>query len=327
MTDVLIPEDVWGPPFAELATKLDVVHEPDLWAARPRLLEAVRTARSLVVRNRTQVDAELLESAPLLGVVGRAGAGLDNIDLEAAEHHQVVVLAAAGVNARSVAEHTLGLALALARRTVAGDRLVREGRWERTLGIELADRTWGVVGFGATGRAVGSLAAALGMSVVAFDPYVDPANLRHLTPRIPLVELDELLAHSDVVSLHLPSTPETRGLLDRARLSRMRTGSLLINVGRGDALDEAALAEALAAGPLAGAALDVRASEPPGPGPLDELDNVIFTPHVAGLTGESQERIIAFLAAELDSLFRGGECVGAVGSIRRIRPVRPATAE
>lgn len=319
--DVLIPEDVWGPPFAELATKLDVVHEPALWAERPRLLETLHTARALVVRNRTQVDAELLAAAPALQVVGRAGVGLDNIDLEAADRHRVVVVAPAGVNARSVAEHTLALALGLARHVVAGDRLVRDGRWERSVGIELADRTWGVVGFGATGRAVASLATGLGMSVVAYDPYVNAALLRHLARPVPLVGLDELLTQSDVVSLHLPSTPETRGLFDADRLGRMRAGSLLINVGRGDVLDEAALAEALIGGPLGGAALDVRTSEPPGPGPLDRLDNVILTPHVAGITQESQERITGFLAAELDTLFRGGETVGAAGSVRRIQPV------
>lgn len=321
--DVLIPEDVWGPSFDELATRLKVVHAPDLWAERPQLLDAVRTARALVVRNRTQVDAELLAAAPCLAAVARAGAGLDNIDLDAAERHRVVVVAAAGVNARSVAEHTMALALGLARQVVVGDRLVRQGRWERTPGVELAGRTWGVVGFGATGRAVASLVGAFGMQVVAFDPYVSGSPSSG--PAVSLVTLEELSGCADVVSLHLPSTPETRGMFDAGRLRQLRAGSLLISVGRGDVLDEAALVEALRHGPLAGAALDVRAAEPPGPGPLDDLDNVIFTPHVAGLTHQSQERIVSFLAGELDRLFQGGESAGAVGATRRI-PVSAAEA-
>lgn len=309
MTDVLISEDVWGEPFAALSEEFSVRRDAALGTDRPRLLSEVASARALVVRNKTQVDAELLAAATGLRIVARAGVGLDNIDLTAADEHGVVVVAPLGANARSVAEHSIGLALDLARRTSANDRAVRAGGWDRSPGIELAGRTWGVVGAGATGRAVAELARALGMSVLAHDPYLTTAE------GLELVALEELISRCDVVSLHVPATETTSGMVDAGLLAAMRPGALLINVGRGELIVEADLAAALKDGRLGGAALDVRAVEPPERGELECMDNVVLTPHIAGITVESQERIVSALAEELRAVLTGRPATRAVGKV------------
>ncbi|HVX44551.1 MAG TPA: NAD(P)-dependent oxidoreductase [Mycobacteriales bacterium] len=308
-TDVLISEDVWGEPFAALAEELTVRQDAALVTDRARLLSEVATARALVVRNRTQVDAELLAAAPQLRIVARAGVGLDNIDLPAADERGVVVVAPLGANAHSVAEHSIGLALDLARRTSAKDRQVRAGDWDRSPGIELAGRTWGVVGAGATGRAVAALARALGMSAIGYDPFLTSAQ------NLELVPLPELIARSDVLSLHVPATADTAGMVDAKFLAALRPGALLINVGRGELIVEADLAAALKNGGLGGAALDVRAVEPPQRGELETLDNVVLTPHIAGITVESQERIVSALAEELRAVLNGRPATRAVGKV------------
>lgn len=298
---VLVLENVWGPAFDDLAAEIAVRREPALPGGE------LTGVRALVVRNRTQVGAELLAASPHLQVIARAGVGLDNIDLGAASARDIPVIAPLGANARAVAELTVGLAIDLLRGITRLDRSVRGGGWERVPGRELADRTWGVLGAGATGRAVAGLAAAFGMSVIGYDPYA-PADCG-----VALVGLDELLGRADVVSMHLPATPETRGLLDAAAFARMRAGAVLVNVGRGDALDEAALIDALRDGRPAGAALDVRALEPPAAGTLENLDNVVLTPHIAGLTAESQERITDVLVADIRRVLDGQAPRSAVG--------------
>lgn len=313
-TDLLVVEDVWGTAFETLSTRLRVERDPQLCSDRDRLVERARGARGIVVRNRTQVDAELIAALPDLEVVGRAGVGLDNIDLGAADHAGVVVVAALGANALSVAEHTLALALALARDIVVHDRKVRRGVWERTPGSEIAGRTWGLLGAGATGQAVGRVAGALGARVIAYDP----AGPELAGTGIELTGLDQVIEKSDVLSIHLPSTPQTRNLVDADLLRRMRSSALLVNVGRGDVVDEAALADALESGQIAGAALDVRASEPPEQGRLEKLDNVVLTPHIAGITDEAQERIVELLANDIETLFAGNEASNAVSAARSL---------
>lgn len=320
--DVVVTEDLWGEAFDALAADFDVRREPELWADRAALSAALRSARAVVVRNRTQVDAELIAGCERLAVIGRAGVGLDNIDVAAADERGVVVVAPLGANARSVAELALGLALDLARGISRLDRGVRAGGWDRTAGWELAGRTWGLLGAGATGRAVAELATAIGMRVLAYDPYADAERLA--ASRIESADVDAVLARSDVISVHLPSTPQTRGFLGADALARMRPTALLINVGRGDVVDEAALAAALRSGALGGAGLDVRASEPPGESRLSALDglstldNVVSTPHIAGVTAESQARITDVLAADIRSVLDGGEAASAVGSVTRV---------
>jgi D-3-phosphoglycerate dehydrogenase / 2-oxoglutarate reductase len=324
-TDLLVVEGVKGPAFDQLAKRMRIDHQPDLWTDRDRLFEAASRTRALVVRNRTQVDAALLEAAPQLRVVGRAGVGLDNIDLAAADRAGVVVVAARGANAQSVAEHTVALALALARNVAVHDRATRLGHWNRSQGFELAGRTWGLLGAGATGRAVGSLVSCFGSRVIGYDTTVTAGNAQLLDAGIELVSLDRLIEESDVISIHLPATAETRNLVDRDFLRRMRSSALLINVGRGEVVDESALVEALTSGQLAGAGLDVRASEPPTPGLLETLDNVVLTPHVAGMTDEAQDRIVAMLASDIETLLSGGTALNAVGALSKLPAVPQAS--
>ncbi len=319
MTNVVVTEGVWGAPLEQLSRELSVHRDADSWQAPDRLAGLLAGAGALIVRNRTQVTREFLLACGELKVVGRAGVGLDNIDVKAADEFGVVVVAPLGANAVSVAEHSLALALALVRKLVPLDRASRAGGWDRSPGRELAGRTWGVLGAGATGRACARLARALGMSVVAYDPYLPPDHPELAELDMPLLGLEEVAASADVISCHLPATAETNQLLGASFFSAMRPDALLISVGRGEVVDEEALYAALFAGGLGGAGLDVRASEPPEPGGLEMLDNVVLTPHVAGITAESQLRILEILADDTRRVLGGGSATHAVGSCRTAR--------
>jgi D-3-phosphoglycerate dehydrogenase / 2-oxoglutarate reductase len=301
MTDVLALEGIDGPALEALAEEFAVVRAPDLAAVDEGL--DLTGVRALIVRNRTQVDAGVLERLPRLEVVARAGVGLDNVDVEAMSDAGVVVTYAPAENADSTAEHTLALALAVAHRIVELDRDMRAGGWNRRNGRELAGGTWGVVGLGRIGSRVAALARAIGMSVIAHDPVVDAAG-----DGIELVSLDRLLEESLVVSLHVPLTDGSRRLIGAPELARMRPEAILVNAARGGIVDEAALAEALAAGTIAGAALDVREQEPPPqPDPLAGLERVVITPHVAGLTEEAQARVLWRITSDVRAVLTGNE--------------------
>lgn len=314
--EVAIAEGVWGPPLEELARRRTVIRLPAAGSDHEKLAAAARQARALVVRNRTVVDEALLAHCPRLRIVGRAGVGLDNIDVAAADRAGVVVTAPLGANAVSVAEHTVGLALALSRRTVALDADCRAGNWTRTPGQELSGGTWGLLGAGATARACGRLVTALGMRALAYDPYIDPAHPGLAEAGIELAALDEVAAASDVLSCHVPATAETIRLVGRGLLARMRPGALFINVGRGEVVDEDALADAIESGSLGGAALDVRAAEPPARGRIERLANVILTPHIAGITAQSQLRILRVLADDIEAVLGGGQAASSVGQCK-----------
>ena len=320
--DVAIVEDVWGEPYERLATDVTVARYADAWSDPDRLRGAARQARALVVRNRTQVTAELLAVAPRLEVVARAGVGLDNIDVAAADDAGVVVVAPLGANAVSVAEHALTLALAVARHLVPLDAETRAGGWHRRPGTELSGGTWGLLSAGVTARATGRLAKALGMTVIAHDPYVDPAHPELVEIGVRLVGLEELVATSDVLSVHLPALDSTRGIIDAALLAKARPGLILVNCGRGEVLDEDALVDALESGHVAGAGLDVRAQEPPVPGRLEQLPNVVLTPHIAGITEAAQRRIGEVLCADIRAVLAGEQASSAV--TRAGRPARRA---
>lgn len=311
--DVGITEDVWGAPMQELARRRAVLHRPEAWRDRDEVLAVAGQVRALVVRNRTIVDEQLLARCPRLCIVARAGVGLDNIDVEAANQAGVVVTAPVGANAVSVAEHTVGLALALSRQTVALNADCRAGNWTRRPGRELRGGRWGLLGAGATARACGELVTALGMRVLAYDPYIDPAHPGLAAAGITLASLDEVAAGSDVLSCHLPATEQTRKLVGRELLARMPRGALLVSVGRGEVIDEEALADALESGALGGAALDVRTQEPPAAGRLEALGNVIVTPHIAGITTQSQQRIYRILADDIEAVLGGGRAASGVG--------------
>lgn len=317
--DILITEDVQGAPIRQLTDRWSVALRPDAWQDSGELASLVSTARALIVRNRTQVTRELLDTASQLQIVARAGVGVDNIDIAAANERGIAVTVPLGANATSVAEHSVGLAIGLARKIVDLDAACRRGQWTRVPGGELCGRTWGLLGAGATGRATGRLAAALGMRVIAYDPLIAPENPDLTAAGIHLTSLEEVASHADILSCHLPATDETRGLIDAALIKRMPPHALLVNVGRGEVLDEEALADALDAGRLGGAALDVRTSEPPSPGRLEKLENVILTPHIGGITAESQHRILQILCTDIDAVLTGRPATYAVGTSNGVR--------
>ncbi len=272
-----------------------VQYAPGLVDDRPALLEAVADADALIVRNRTQVNTELLEAAPDLRVVGRLGVGLDNIDLDACKARNVVVHPATGANTLSVAEYVISATLSLLRGAYASNAAMIAGAWPRNalIGNEASGRCMGLWGYGGIARAVAERARALGMSVAAMDPYLpadDPAWAgveRCETPA-------DLLARADVLSLHVPLTDETRNMIDADAIAQMRPGAVLINTARGGIVDEAALVAALKSGALGGAALDVFNTEPltAEAGKLFEgAPNLILTPHIAGVTNEGNVRV------------------------------------
>ena len=316
---IVISEDVWSDGFAELAKSHTTVHEPDLWSRRDDLKELLAKAEALVVRNRTLVNEELFAAAPNLKVVGRAGVGLDNIDIEAANRHGVVVCAALGINAVAVGELTLGLTLALLRKVNELDASTRNGEWNRKAGVEISGKIWGMLGFGATARALAKLLKGFGVTILAYDPFarVDETFARETNTS--LIALDDVISKSDIISLHMPATPETTKIINSARLSVMRPHAVIVNVGRGELIDEEALERALSAKVIAGAALDVRESEPPKDSRFTDLANVILTPHIAGITKESQAKINQVLVSEVEAALTGKLPSYAVGSVKEFK--------
>ena len=293
MYDVIITEFMDSPAADELERHFSVLFDPTLVEDRQRLLALGAGVKAIVVRNRTQVDRALLECFPDLQAVGRLGVGLDNIDVAACRDAGIAVLPAQGGNAVAVAEYVIAGILMLRRTAYHGTAQVLAGQWPRQamMGHETSGSVLGLVGLGAIAREVAQRAGHLGMHVIAFDPFVDAAD--PIWASVERVEqLESLLGGADAVSLHIPLTNETRNLLDASRLAAMRPGSVLINTARGSIVDEAALAEALREGALAGAMLDVFAEEPLAAGsPLDGAPNLVLTPHIAGVTRESNERI------------------------------------
>jgi len=281
-------------------------------AERPRLSEILGDYDALVVRSATQVTAELLAAGRCLKVVGRAGIGVDNVDVDAATDRGVLVVNAPTANLLSATEHTFALLLALARNVAAADAALKSGAWDRKpfLGVELQGKTMGVIGFGRIGQRVAARARAFDMRVVAYDPFLDAQAARRL--EVELLPLEELLPRADVVTLHTPLTSETRNLLNAARLALLPPGALLVNCSRGGVVDEAALLAALEAGRLGGAGLDVFAEEPPRDFALIRHPRVVATPHLGAQTREAQERISTETAEMVLAALAGSLAVAAV---------------
>ena len=307
---ILISEDVWGAPFQKLEGSFPITRNDDLWSNPEELKASLKDATALVVRNRTKVTAEIIAAAPKLKVIARAGVGLDNIDIKAADAAGVVVVAGLGANAVSVGELTLGLALALLRNVPGHDVATRDGGWVRTPGRELSGLTWGLLGCGATGLATAKLLQGFGCSVIGYDPYAK--NLSN----IELTTFEDVLKRSDVVSIHMPSTAETNGSINAASIALMKPDAIIVNVGRGEVINEADLISALKAKTIAGAALDVRAQEPPVKGEMEEIPNLILTPHVAGITKESQLRINQILTSNIELVLSSKPATHAVGALK-----------
>jgi D-3-phosphoglycerate dehydrogenase/(S)-sulfolactate dehydrogenase len=306
---ILISEDVWGAPFEELSKRRSIHQDTDLWQDASKLKESVKEAQVLVVRNRTKVTADVIAAAPKLKVIARAGVGLDNIDLEAADSAGVIVVAGLGANAISVAEMTLGLALALSRDIAAQDQITKSGNWNRTPGVEITGKTWGLLGCGATGRATANLLKGFNCKVLGFDPFFQG------NAEIQMGTWDEVVSKSDFISVHMPATSQTIGSINQEFFTKMKSTAFLINVGRGELVNEADLIEALKAKTIAGAALDVRTTEPPLKGELEQIQNLILTPHIAGITKESQLAINQILVNNIDLVLDGKKATHAVGKV------------
>jgi D-3-phosphoglycerate dehydrogenase / 2-oxoglutarate reductase len=280
---------------------------------RDELKRRLALADALIVRSATAVDADLIESAPKLRVIGRAGIGVDNIDIAAATNAGVLVVNAPRANSVSAAEHTMGLILSQARNIAQADASLRGGRWDRKRfgGVELFDKTLGVVGLGRIGMLVAERAASFGMHLIGYDPYVVSARAEEAGVEL-VGDLRDLCAAADFITIHLPKTRETEGLFDATMFSAMKDGVRLVNAARGGIVDEDALAEAVRSGKVAGAALDVYASEPMTGGPLLDLPNVVLTPHLGALTREAQERAGTDVAEAVTSALAGRLVLSAV---------------
>lgn len=294
MSDIVISEFMDEAVIAEVFAGREVLYDPALVDKPEALAAALADCRALLVRNRTQVRGVLLEAAPKLKVVGRLGVGLDNIDLAACEARGIAVRPATGANDLSVAEYVITAALMLLRRAWFASDAVAAGAWPRMdlIGRELAGKRLGLVGFGAIARLTAAKARALGVSIAGYDPFLPPGH--PAWAGAVRMDLKELLASSDVVSLHTPLTAETRRMIDAAAIAGMKPGAILINAARGGVVDEAALALALKAGRLGGAALDVFETEPvtaASGGLFQGVPNLILTPHIAGVTDESNVRV------------------------------------
>lgn len=302
----------------------DVHFDPVLFEQPERLAAELANAHALIVRNRTQVSAALLDAGPMLSVVGRLGVGLDNIDMAACAARDVAVFPATGANAQAVAEYVITTALVLLRGTYLRSADVAAGAWPREAlsnGREAAGSVLAVIGFGGIGQRVAALARGLGMTALGYDPQLpaDAPCWRSTGARG--MALDDALGLADVVTLHVPLIETTRNLLDSERIGRLKRGAIVINTARGGTLDERALAAALREHRLAGAALDVFVDEPLRPGsPLTDAPNLILTPHIAGLTRQANERVSSLVAERVAAALRDAVPDVAQGVIQSAVP-------
>ncbi len=302
MATIVIAETIATVGVDALKAAGHTVHE---LAGQPReaLVAALSEADALIVRSQVKVDAALIAAGPKLRIIGRAGVGIDNIDAVAAERAGILVVNAPDGNTIAAAEHTFALLLALARHVAKGDRSVRDGAWARAelKGFELRGRRLGIVGLGRIGRAVAARAAAFGMVLLGADPAVSPQDAASAGVR--LLSLDQLLQESDVVTLHTPAVGATP-LIGAAELAKMQPHAVLINVARGSLVDERALAAALTSGGIAGAAIDVFATEPPKDSPLLTAPNTVLTPHLGAQTSDAQVAVAREVAERICDFFR-----------------------
>jgi D-3-phosphoglycerate dehydrogenase len=304
---VLVREPIAEAGIALLRERFEVDVDGEL-----DLAERIGEYDAIVIRSATQLTGDLIERAGRLKVIGRAGVGVDNVDVEAATRRGVVVANAPESTVVSAAEHTIGLVLALSRNIPQAHAALKEGRWERSryAGLELADKTLGVLGFGRIGQQVARRAVALEMRVVAHDPFVTAERFRELGVERAETR-EEVLTQADFLTLHLPLTADTRGSIDAAALAQMKDGARLVNAARGELVDEGAVLDALRAGKLAGAALDVFSAEPYA-GPLLEDDSVVVTPHLAASTAEAQDRAGVIVAEQVVAALEGQLVTNAV---------------
>ncbi len=281
--------------------------------SREELLSVIGEYDAIIVRSQTRIDEEVLDAAKKLKIIGRAGVGVDNIAVDAATQRGIIVVNAPGGNTISTAEHTIALMLAAARRIPQADRSVKEGKWERKrfMGVELRGKTVGIIGLGRIGFEVAKRCKGLEMNVIAYDPYVPPERAEQIG--VKLVDLDTLLRESDVITIHVPKTKDTAGMIGREEFAKMKDGVIVVNAARGGIIDEKALYEALKSGKVFAAALDVYEKEPPdATNPLFELENVVTTPHIAASTREAQRSVGMIVAEDVVRVSRGFPAKNAV---------------
>lgn len=314
MPDILISENIQGAAVDALSTRFDVTVLTELWRSPEELLKQIGDFRALIVRNQTQVTASLLKAGTNLRVVGRAGVGLDNVDVAAATQAGILVTSTPDQNAISVAELAMGLILSLMRKIGSADIDTKNGGWNRLqfLGTEIYGKTIGIVGAGKIGYLTARRAQSFGMKVLAYDPFISRDNILLSELNAELIGLDELLSRADVVSCHLPATPATAGIFNAELFSKMRHTAVFINTSRGEVVVEGDLCKALQSGVIAGAALDVRTKEPPQAGELERLPNLILTPHIAAFTREAQDRVTRAICEDVSRVLEGGRAQNAV---------------
>jgi (S)-sulfolactate dehydrogenase len=307
MTDIVITEFMDEAAVAALSARYKVHHDPELFGKPDELAKLVAGAPALIVRNQTQVRGAVLAAARKLTVVGRLGVGLDNIDMDACTARGIKVFPATGANSLSVVEYVICSAMVLLRGAYFANAAMVAGEFPKTqlIGREIAGKTLGLVGFGAIARDAATHARMLGMNVVAFDPYVPADHPAWQTTQ--RLELDAVLSTADVISIHLPLTPETKGLIGKEAFARMKPDAVLVNAARGGVMDEAALVSALKGGKLGGAAIDVFEEEPLRNGGklFAGAPNLILTPHIAGNTVESNGRVSGLVAERVMAALEG----------------------
>ncbi len=292
----------------EALVKLQSSHQVDAIEMSPEdLLKNIEKYDALIVRGKTKVTAQVIEKGKNLKVVGRAGVGVDNVDIAAATKRKIAVVNAPTGSTVSVAELAIGHMLSLARKLPTADKSIKSGKWEKKafMGTELSGKTLGLLGSGRIGTEVAKRAQAFGMKTIAFDPYLPPAIAKQ--NKIDLVNKGSLFAESDFLSVHTALTPETKGMVGSQEFASMKKTAFLINCARGEVVQEKALAEALKSGKIAGAALDVFENEPPTGSPLLELENVFMTPHIGASTHEAQLRAGMTIVEQVDMVLRGNK--------------------
>lgn len=313
---VLVTELIWPEGIKELESFGEVIYDPQLGQKPEELREQAASVDALIVRNQTQVDAALIEAASSLKAVGRLGVGLDNIDLEATRARDIPVVFARNANAVSVAEYVMAAMLECSRNLSAANRDVKGGNWDRKrfTGSELYGKTFGLVGMGEIARRVARRADAFGMRVVGHDPFVAPYDYPVVEMGVELVDMEELLRAADFISLHVPLNKGTRDLFSFSTFEKMKSDAWVINTSRGGVVNEKDLARALDEDLIGGAVLDVLEEEPPASEhPLLQHDNVILTPHVAGLTEEAQVNTSVLVAREVVKVLQGEPSLCVVG--------------
>ena len=304
MSVIFISEFISSQALETLKARHNVIYEPEAYQNPDKMAENLVKADAWIVRNLTKVNEALINGAKQLKVVGRLGVGLENIDLPACSKKNITVIPATGANALSVAEYVLGTSMALMRSYASATHETLAGTWPRPTYSkchEIAGKTIGIVGFGSIGRVVAEKALALGLQCIAHDPLIKESSLSISGVSVPMQRMQDVLKNSQIISLHLPLLPETKGLFDGAMLDQMQKGAYLINTARGGIVDERALAERLKSGQLGGAALDVFNNEPAKDlSHFMGVPNLILTPHIAGVTEESNQRVSNMIAREVN---------------------------